>query len=256
MSRYFNYVNKKNLRIILIMVFMALILNIELFYKNLYWNVEATTPYLRYVLTGMALNHVPHKIIIWFLAIYPLLLGIESTLQEINLKTNYLLISRQGKMNYLKQSVIKNIKLPVMAIGIGLLVNFLINFVLFHGGQVHSETTESLNGASKYVLIQYDYPYITILIASGLLLLCTTLVAIQGTLFALLFEDRKIVYTSTFGIYYFFIASKFEITGILQPFDEYGFMRDFVPFVLFVVVYTLVIAVSFVLVRKKYAKIY
>lgn len=84
MINYFNYINKKSLRIILVMIYMMFILNIELLYNDLYWISEATTPYLRYVLTGMELDHIPLKITIWYLPIYPLILGIESTLQELN----------------------------------------------------------------------------------------------------------------------------------------------------------------------------
>lgn len=153
--------------------------------------------------------------------------------------------------------MIKNIKLLVIAIAVGLIINFLINMALFHDGKLINDTTEWLAGvSSKYIQYQYAYPYVTILTASLLFLLITALVSIQGTLFALLFEDRKIVYASTFGIYYFFITSKFEITGILQPFDEYGFMRDFVPFILFIALYAIIIGISIMLVRKKYEKVY
>lgn len=255
MGKYYDGINKRELRIIIIMIFMVLALNYDFTLGQFEWSDSMNAPYLRFVLSGSSMGHYALKVMIWFLAIYPLLLGAESTIQELHQKTNYILISRVGRRKYIFTRVKNNIKLPVCAIICGLAINFVINYALFHK-EAFDIASDIVIESNRYMVWQYAHPYATVLLVSLLYLLVTMLVAIQSSLFAFLFEDRKIVYASSFGLYYFFIHSDLMITSILQPFDEYGFMRDFVPFVAFLITYTIVIVVSYVLVRKKYEEIY
>lgn len=256
MREYYQLKERKNIRIIVITIFIIGILNMELFYPVMSWSEMATTPYLHFILSGTLRGHIPQKIIIWFLALYPLLLGVESTIQELNLKTNYILISRVGTKKYINNTIKNNIKLPVIAIATGLVINFIVNSIMYFNGEITESTIKLFTEQNIYAQLQYAYPYITVFIVSLLLLFVVSLIAIQGSLFALLFEERKIVYASTFGIYYYFINSQFSITNILQPFDEYGLMKDIIPLILLIAVYSIIIGISYVLVRKKYEKIY
>lgn len=255
MEKYYFGIDKKNLRVLLIILFIILIINYNFTLGPFGWVEASKTPYLRYVLSGNALGHLSIKILIWFLSLYPLLLGVESTLQELSKKTNYILISRIGKKRYLKEEIKHNVKLPIIAISIGLIINFIVNFIMFYKVpyDVKNNIFYSIN---NYTMFQFNHPYFMVLLVSFILLLIVGLISIQGTLFALLFEDRKIVYASTFGLYYFFIISKFSITGILQPFDEYPLNKDLVPLIFFLIIYFIVIFVSYLLVRKKYETIY
>lgn len=258
MKKYYYFLERKNIRIIILGIFLISVLNIEFLYNESSWNSSATTPYLRYVLTANSRGRGPAMIIIWYLAIYPLLLGIESTLQELNNKSHYLIISRVGRKKYILNTIYNNIKLPIVIIGSGLIINFAFLYIGYHGNELSSESIiagyQSFGG--KYLEFQYFHPYVMSLLVTIALFIVIGLISIQATISALLIEDRKIVYTTSFGLYYFFIASKCQITGILQPFDEYGFLRDFIPFISFIVIYGIIIALSYIILRKKYAKIY
>ncbi len=258
MKKYYYMLEKKNVRIILIGVFIIAILNMEFLYNELNWVSSANTPYLRYVLTASTKGHWPVKIIIWFLALYPLLLGIESTMQELSNKSHYLVITRIGRIKYIKATVLNNMKLPLFFITVGLFINFIILFIGFHGNEFPPDSVIGMfqSSGEKYYSFQYNYPYLMVLFSTIILQIVIICISVQGTLLALLIEDRKIVYALTFGLYYFFVSSSMEITGILQPFDEYGFSRDFIPFVIFMLVYIVVILVTMLLVRKKYETIY
>lgn len=237
-----------NVRILVVMTLIALIIITDLLF-------HAGYQYTDYQFYFLALANLGQKLLIWHIPLFLCVLGIESTIQEITNKSHYILISRMGKFRYLMLNLKKNILISLIPFVIGLSINFIVNKIIYTS-KLSQETSNIIDASNKYLNFQFSHPYLMILIVTIIFLGIISLVTIQSTLFAYIFEDRKIVYASSFAMYYFFIASKYEITGILQPFDEYGFMRDFIPFILFVFCYLVVIFVSWFIVRKKYDEIF
>lgn len=246
-----SYKKDFSIRVLIVYALIIVIMLLDVYINDLRVNFF---DYQLYFLSGA---NFTQKVLIWFLPLFLFPLGTESLMLDINSRVHYLYISKLGKKKFVRKSITKNIVIAEIPFVIGLTINFIATQLMFSSYKPGPNDLDFVTefAEDKYVSFQHVHPIITICIITMIFLFIIALIVVFSTLLTLLVEDRKISYTMPFISYYFFIMSKFEITGIIQPFDEYGFARDFIPFVLFTSYFVISSLILNFLVRKKYEKI-
>lgn len=121
--------------------------------------------------------------------------------------------------------------------GIGLILNYLLALLVFHGGKDFlTDDLENRNMLTSELSWQYDHTVLTMLIVTIMTVLLATAFSLVCYVLSLMFVNYYVVYTVAFVIWFAQIISKYSTTYLMQPLIEYGLKYQVPSAVIFVAI--------------------
>lgn len=203
-------------------------------------------PLVASFLSGSQAEHYGQVIFIWFMPI--LLLGLCADRAIRDRKTHYdvMQMIRFGKKRFYAVNLMVNGILAFTTTGIGLVINYLLALLVFHGGKDFlSDDLENPNLMSAMLSWQYNHTVLTMLIVTLAAILLATIFALVCYGLSLIFTNYYAVYTIAFVIWFAQIISKYSITYLIQPLIEYGLSYQVPAALIFVAISGLIIGFGY-----------
>lgn len=250
MGMYFSRIlnDRKKLAIIIFVVLIPVMEIIQIAYQT--WNGNSMpNPHYATFLSLFTIRHYLHKILLWFLPIFLLLIANEDCLEDNEIKFKNTLLIRMGKKEYIRDKMIGSFVLSFIVIGLGLLINMVLVYICFRDGIFLKD--EFLDYK------EYDISRITVpnpIIANLAYIVLTAFLAgllgAAGTSLAMTLRERKIVYGLTFLLWFIPVMSKESLMYVIQPFIRVNY-RDVLPTLVGLILCYIIIIAASILVEVK-----
>lgn len=172
-------------------------------------------------LTGnnAGIGHVFQTVILWFLPLYLLVILAEDCIVEHKIGYKNILISKCGKKKYIKTHLKKSFIIGFLIVFCGIMFNLLLVHITFWGAIEDKGIV--LDAESNLLSWLYQYPLLANIVFGIIVAWCAGLISAVGTMVAIVFHDRKLVYSITMVIWLVPVMMKKSLMLLFQPFSEY-----------------------------------
>lgn len=194
-------------------------------------------PIVASFLSGSQAEHYGQIIFVWFMPILLLGLCADRVIRDHKEQYDVTQIMRLGKKRYYLVGLMVNGIFAFVITGIGLVLNYLLALLVFHGGKDFlTDDLENTNMLTSELSWQYDHTVLTMLIVTIMTDLLATAFSLVCYVLSLMFVNYYVVYTVAFVIWFAQIISKYSTTYLMQPLIEYGLKYQVPSAVIFVAI--------------------
>lgn len=180
-------------------------------------------PIVASFLSGSQAEHYGQIIFVWFMPILLLGLCAERPIRDHKEQYDIAQIMRLGKKRYYLVGLMANGILTFVTTGIGLILNYLLALLVFHGGKDFlTDDLENSSTLTAELSWQYNHTVLTMLMVTVATVLLATVFAFVCYVLSLMFANYYVVYTVAFVVWFAQIISKYSTTYLMQPLIEYG----------------------------------
>lgn len=181
-----------------------------------------------------------HSLYFWFLPMFLLLLAADDALTDRRTGYYNVVVLKIGRKRYFIEKILTSFLVSFAVIVLGLLLNFFIVHIVFHGGHYSQALELALDMDSEMNPMfawSVAHPYRTDAIFIFLAGLISGTAGAMGAACSLFFKDRKITYIVTFVLWQIFGLQDLSLFIIFQPYTEYMLQEYIQIFVCFFVTY-------------------
>ncbi len=233
-----------------ILNYISDIINIGIEHKELFYNYNYVT-----FLVGNGITQVFQYIILWLLPLWCIYLFSKNIIVIIINEIDNLFIIRNKKSVF--NLIIKIIVVSFMTTLIIYLTNYIITFLLFHGGAdsiygaASTENIESIGTLEKY---EYMNPMLANIIYIFIMSITSALLTGYGIIFAYIEKNPRKLLLLIFVPWIIAILTNYSIVDVFQPFTEYGLKYKLIAYIKFNILYIITIFGLYVFNKYKMRK--
>jgi hypothetical protein len=215
-----------------VIIFLLLIPSLEVLqiWKDIIlYHFEKPNPNFATFLSSYTIGHVLHRIYLWFLPLYLLLITSEDSIEDYDTGYRNILLTKTDKSGYFKKKLQGSFLLSFVVIFCGLMLNLILIYVCYHGGTEMRVIDPLLTEFPRedflrniYYTFSGNHPFMTNIIFIIATAILGGAISMVGTAFAIVLHDRKIVYAVTVLVWFIPLLMKNSLMLAIQPFSEYG----------------------------------
>ncbi len=198
------------------------LIEIVFFLKNIIVGDSVLLPDYSFFLMckSAGIGHMFQSLLLWFMPLYCLLLTADDCIEDYKIGLRNIIISKIGKKKYVQSHLIKSFLYSFILILGALMINLLINHIIFRGGQFSPFDDEGIY-ISKFYEWEVLHPLLTNVIFSVITSFVCGLISMVGTISAIMIHNKKIVYGITMVLWFVPFLQRKSLMYLFQPHSEY-----------------------------------
>lgn len=165
-------------------------------------------------------GHMFQTILLWFMPIYCLVLTADDCIEDYNLGLRNVIISKIGKKKYVQSHLAKSFIYTFILVLGALVINLVMVHIIFAGGQFSPFADEG-NFASLFYQWEVNHTLLTNILFLIITAFMCGLIAMVGTINAIMIHNKKIVYGVTMVFWFIPFLQKKSLMYLFQPHSEY-----------------------------------
>lgn len=200
-------------------------------------------------LSGRSEGHIGQMLIAWLLPIYLLFVIGDSYIKEKKLGYSSFRQCRVSRKRMLKADLIVSFLIPFIIILIFLAINFLLAFIVFHGGTNFNDlqTYIGTNGLSAIDTLQLLHPYTTYFIYMIMFAVVAGLYSMVCKSITWIVPQYAFVYPFSYFVWMLFVITPYNLGPFVQPFTgELDIKRAVITAILYLSICSIVIGYGYI----------
>lgn len=229
----------------ILMCILIILPSIDLlfFLKPIFLGSTILKPDYATFLTANSGTKILQQIYLWIMPLYCLILNADECIRDYNSKYYNILSAKYSKKKYVQSCMKKSFLTTVLIIVLGLTLNLLLCHIIFFGGKFDIYGYEEITITSQFLQWEIDHPLLNNLLFIMITGFVSGLISVFGTVSALLFKDKKIVYGVTLFVWFVPFLNKDSLMYLFQPHSEYLLdtivpigLWTCIPYVLYIII--------------------
>lgn len=166
------------------------------------------------------IGHMFQALLLWFMPIYCLVLTADDCIEDNNLGLRNVIISKIGKKRYVLSHLAKSFIYTFILVLGALFINLVMVHIIFAGGKFSPFTDEG-NFVSLFYQWEVNHTLLTNILFSLITASMCGLIAMVGTISAIMIRSKKVVYGITMVFWFIPFLQKNSLMYLFQPHSEY-----------------------------------